>query len=69
MRLLQKMICDRCFMLYHSELEAEGWFSVHAVGKGTQVVAEGVCSFCGKVEGRKTVQIESPFKDRDRDPK
>lgn len=63
MRVLQKMICDRCFMLYNAELEAEGWFSVHATGRGTQIVAEGVCSFCGRVEGRKTVQIESPFKD------
>lgn len=52
-------------MLYNAELEAEGWFSVHAVGKGTQIVSEGVCSFCGRVEGRKTVQIQSPFKDQD----
>jgi hypothetical protein len=61
MRLLQKMICDRCFMLYHAELEAEGWFAVQA-SRGTQVTGEGVCSFCGKVEGRKTVQIDNPFK-------
>jgi hypothetical protein len=67
MRLLQKMICDRCFMLYHAELEAEGWFSVQATRTGSgQVVSEGVCSFCGKVEGRKTVQIESPFRDKDK---
>ena len=59
MKILQKIICDRCYALYHAELTAEGWFTIEA-DKAHLPLKEGICSYCGRVEGRQTVQISLP---------
>jgi hypothetical protein len=55
MHVLVKLVCDRCFAMYRSELDAEGWTSELP----EPPPLEGICSVCGRVEGHRTVQLRS----------
>ena len=55
MHVLVKLVCDRCFAMYKSELEAEGWTS-----ELPEPPSEGgICSVCGRVEGHRTVSLRA----------
>lgn len=51
MYILIKYICERCINLYKDELINDGWQEGNI--KDTK---EGICSICGKIEGKKTIQ-------------
>lgn len=55
MYLLIKYICDRCYAIYKEELTIEKWQIIKKIED-----KEAVCSICGKVEGKKTLQVLSP---------
>lgn len=55
MRALVKLVCERCYVMYRGELEAEGWINeLPETGR-----REGICSMCGRVEGHRTVQLDA----------
>jgi hypothetical protein len=56
MHALVKLVCDRCYVIYRRDLEAEGW-TCELAGFDP---AEGICSMCGKVEGHRTIQLRAP---------
>lgn len=58
MRVLQKLVCERCFAMYQGELEADGLKEPEDEQRVERVAKEGgICSICGRVEGQRTVQF------------
>jgi hypothetical protein len=53
--MLVKLVCERCFSMYRSELENEGWFQELPSNE----LAGGICSMCGRVEGKRTLQFNA----------
>lgn len=55
MRMLVKLVCERCYAMYRTELQAEGWIRELPADEMTG----GICSMCGRVEGKRTIQFNA----------
>jgi len=53
--MLVKLVCERCYSMFHSELENEGWLRELK----SEEAGGGICSMCGKVEGKRTIQFNA----------
>jgi len=53
--MLVKLVCERCYSMYRSELETEGWIKELP----SDEMQGGICSMCGRVEGKRTIQFNA----------